>query len=289
MRRSPKDVAESAAMISRRGLLLGSVQVALVGVLALRMRYMQVDQADEFRMLAEENRIKVKLIPPARGLIHDRNGVLIAGNEPNYRIVITREDADDVDLVMARVARLMPMTSQDFDAALADIKARSPVQPVAIAERVSWEDFSRVAVNAPALPGIATEVGLSRSYPLGPDFAHIVGYVGPVSDYDLAKLDKPNPLLGIPRFQLGKVGLEARMEDDLRGSAGTQWVEVNSAGRVMRELDRQEGIAGSNLQLTVDYRLQNYVRARLGDESAAAVVIDVETGDVLANASAPVL
>ncbi len=287
MRRSPKDVAESAAMISRRGLLLGSVQVALVGVLALRMRYMQVDQADEFRMLAEENRIKVKLIPPARGLIHDRNGVLIAGNEPNYRIVITREDAGDVDLVMSRVAQLMPMTAQDFDAALADIKARSPVQPVAIAERVSWEDFSRVAVNAPALPGIATEVGLSRSYPLGPDFAHIVGYVGPVSDYDLAKLDKPNPLLGIPRFQLGKVGLEARMEDDLRGSAGTQWVEVNSAGRVMRELDRQEGIAGSNLQLTVDYRLQNYIRARLGDESAAAVVIDIENGDVLANASAP--
>ena len=122
-----------------------------------------------------------------------------------------------------------------------DIKARSPVQPVTVAERVSWEDFAVSRSMPPPCPASRPRSACRGVYPLGPDFAHIVGYVGPVSDYDLAKLDKPDPLLGIPRFQLGKVGFEARMEDDLRGSAGTQWVEVNSAGRVMRELDRQEG------------------------------------------------
>ncbi|WP_343081672.1 penicillin-binding protein 2 [Ostreiculturibacter nitratireducens] len=287
MRRSPKETAESARRISRRGLLLGSLQGAFVGVLAFRMRYMQVEQSDEFRMLAEENRINIRLLPPARGLIRDRNGALIAGNEQNYRVVITREDAGDVDAVLQRLARVMPLSEEEIAAALEEIAKRSPNLPITVAERVSWEDFSRVAVNAPALPGVTTEVGLSRSYPLGKDFAHVVGYVGPVSDYDLSKLDKPDPLLSIPRFQIGKVGIEAKLEDSLRGTAGTKRIEVNAVGRVMRELDRQEGQPGTDVQLTVDYRLQNYALARLKAESAAAVVIDVESGDLLAIASAP--
>lgn len=287
MRRSPKDTAESARRISRRGMLLGSVQALFVGALAFRMRYMQVDQADEFRMLAEENRINIRLLPPARGLIRDRNGALIAGNEQNYRVVITREDAGDVEAVLQRLARLMPLSDSELKTALDEIARRSPNLPITVAERVSWEDFSRVAVNAPALPGVTTEVGLSRIYPLGQDFAHVVGYVGPVSDYDLSKLDKPDPLLRIPRFQIGKVGVEAKLEDNLRGTAGTKRIEVNAVGRVMRELDRQEGQPGTDVQLTIDYRLQNYARARLRDESAAAVVIDVNTGDLLAITSAP--
>jgi penicillin-binding protein 2 len=158
---------------------------------------------------------------------------------------------------------------------------------VTVADRVSWEDISKVAINAPALPGVTPEVGLSRAYPMGPDFAHVVGYVGPISDYDLERIENPDHLLRIPRFQIGKVGLESRMEDVLRGKAGTKRVEVNAAGRVMRELDRQEGKAGANIQLTVDNALQSYVQARLAGESAAAVVMDCQTGDLLSIASAP--
>jgi len=287
MRRSPRDNEESARTVSRRGLLLGTLQGVFVGVLAFRMRYMQVDQADEFRTLAEENRINIRLVPPVRGLIYDREGRLVAGNEQNYRIVITREDAGDVEMVLRRLATLMPLDEDEIAATVAEAARRSPNLPITVADRVDWDDFARVAVNAPALPGVTTEMGLSRIYPMGPDFAHVVGYVGPVSDYDLSKIEEPDPVLRIPRFQIGKVGIEARMEDLLRGKAGTRRIEVNSSGRIMRELDRQEGDPGATVQLTIDLQLQNYVQARLGTESAAAVVMDVATGDLLAVVSSP--
>jgi penicillin-binding protein 2 len=167
------------------------------------------------------------------------------------------------------------------------MERRSPFVPVTLADRLSWEDFSRVAVNTPALPGITTEVGLSRHYPMGRDFAHVVGYVGPVSDFDLSKLEDPDPLFQIPKFQIGKLGVEARYEDELRGKAGTRRIEINAAGRVMRELGRDEGIPGADFQLTTDYRLTNFIKERLKGESAAVIVMEVDTGDLVAIASSP--
>jgi penicillin-binding protein 2 len=158
---------------------------------------------------------------------------------------------------------------------------------VTIADRISWDALSAVGVNTPALPGVTPEVGLSRIYPLGADVVHVLGYVGPVSDRDLERLEDPDPLLQIPRFQIGKIGVEGRLEELLRGKAGHKRIEVNARGRVIRELDRQEGEAGADIQLTVDHMLQNFALARLGDESAASVVIDVNTGDLLAVTSAP--
>ena len=287
MRRLPKGSLEAARAISRRGMLLGSLQAIFVGTLAFRMRYLQVDQADQFRLLSDENSIKIRLLPPARGLIYDRKGVLIAGNGQNYRVTVTREDAGDVTDVMARLAQLIPLSADEIEKSLQEIEKRSPTLPITVADRLSWEEFSRVAVNAPALPGVITEVGLSRFYPRFADFALALGYVGPVSDHDLSKLKDPDPLLQIPKFQIGKLGVEAKLEDQLRGRAGTRRIEVNSTGRVMREIDRREGDPGSNVRLTLDARLQNYAMARLGVESAAAVVLDLTQGDILAVASAP--
>ncbi len=287
MKRSPADTEKSSRTITRRGLLLGGAQLAFGAVLVGRLRYMQVREADAYRMLSEQNRINIRLLPPARGLIFDRKGVLLAGNEQNYSIVIVREDAGDPEEVLDRLGKLIWLTPEDKARVIADMKRLSPFVPVTVAERVSWEDVSEVAVNAPALPGISPELGLSRHYPLGSDFAHVVGYVGPVSDYDLNRIDDKDPLLQIPRFQIGKTGVEAKLEKTLRGSAGTTHVEVNAVGRVMRELDRQEGEPGGNVQLTVNHALQNFCEARLAGESAAAVVMDSRSGDLLALASAP--
>ncbi|MGP6088192.1 penicillin-binding protein 2 [Antarctobacter jejuensis] len=287
MRRSPRETAESARRISRRGLILGGVQIGFAGLLALRMRHMQVDQADEFRLLAEENRINIRLIPPSRGRIFDREGRIIAENEQTYRVTITREDAGDVGQVIQRLGQLIELDEDDLNRALTEMERTAPFFPVTVADRVSWDEFSRVAVNAPALPGVTTEVGLSRFYPNRELFAHVAGYVGPVSERDLARYEDPPPVLRIPRFQIGKVGVEAKYESVLRGNAGAKRVEVNAVGRVMRELDRREGEAGADLQLTVDTALQEYVQARLGQESASVVVMDVNNGDLLAIASAP--
>ncbi|TQS73420.1 penicillin-binding protein 2 [Rhodobacteraceae bacterium] len=287
MKQTERTIRESQGRISRRALLLGGVQVGIMGLLTARMRKMQLEEADNYRMLAEGNSVKIRLIPPARGLIYDRNGVLLAGNEQNYRITITREDSDDVDGLMGDLRKLVAMSDADAQSMLTELHKRPPTVPVTVADRVSWEEFSRVAVNTPALPGVTPEVGLSRIYPRHEDFSHLLGYVGPASDYDLSKIENPDPLLMIPGFQLGKLGVEAKLEEELRGKAGQRRVEVNSGGREMRELGRREGVPGENLQLTLDYRLQNYCLQRLGQDSAAAVVIDVTNGDVLACSSAP--
>jgi len=286
MRRSARDTEESARKVTRRGLFLGGSMAAVVAVLGARMRHMQVDQADEFRLLAEDNRISIRLIPPARGLIYDRNGKLIAGNEQNYRVVISRDDAGNVEDVLNRLSGILPISTEDFDRALKEARRRSPL-PIIVSDRLNWDDVSKVAINAPALPGVSPEVGLSRIYPRDFDFAHVVGYVGPVSEADLAKLDEPDPLLQTPKFQIGKIGVETWMEDELRGKAGNRRVEVNAVGRVMRELGRQEGIAGGDIRLTIDADVQNYVQARLGDESAAVVIMDVNNGDILSIVSSP--
>ena len=287
MKRKSKDVDDSARIISRRALVVSAVQLSIVGGLGLRMRSLQIEQADQFRLLAEENRINIRLIPPARGLIFDLNGLPIAANEQNYRVVMVREDAGDIGEVLESLTKLVPLTPEDLARAMEEMRRRSPFVPVIIADRLTWDDVARINVNAPALPGITAEVGLSRTYPWGADLGHVVGYVGPVSDYDLSRIDDEDPLLQIPKFQIGKTGAENKMERRLRGTAGTKRIEVNAVGRVMRELDRKEGNSGADIQLTIDARLQSYVQARLDNKSAGAVVLDLENGDLRAVASAP--
>ncbi|MFA3917097.1 penicillin-binding protein 2 [Ruegeria hyattellae] len=287
MKRNLKELEYTHRQVSRRALFVGGLQAAFVGGLAMRMRYMQVDQADEFRLLAEENRINIRLIAPARGELFDRNGKILGQNTPSYRIIIVREDAGDVEKVISDLSKLIYLDPEDLERARAEMRRAPAFLPITLADQVTWEEISKVAVNAPSLPGITPEVGLARHYPQMSDFAHVIGYVGPVSDYDLSQMEDPEPVLRIPRFQIGKVGLEAKREDLLRGRAGAKRVEVNAGGRVMRELSRREGDAGADLQLSVDGDLQQYVQARLEGESASAVVIDCESGDLRAIVSAP--
>lgn len=289
MRRSPADTAESAKKITRRALFLGGTQLAFMGVLGLRMRYMQVDQAEEFRLLADENRLKDRLLPPARGLLYDRNGVTLAENEQTFRVVIRKEDAAELDAVLAKLEELIGLTAEEQARVRKKLKSEEtgPSVPVTIADRLTWEAFSTVAANGPALPGVTPEVGLTRFYPFRDDFAHTVGYVRPVTKDKLNQMDVVDPIYRIPDFQIGLTGVETKLEDLLKGRAGTLRVEQNVHGRTIRELDRKEGIAGSNIQLTFDQELQNFVQARLANESASAVILDVHTGDVLAAGSTP--
>ena len=287
MRRPTRDNGDSMRKIGRRGLIIGGAQLGVAGLLGWRLQSMQVEQADQFRLLAEENRINIRLIPPARGLIFDRSGRPLAENEQNYRVVMVREDAGDVEEVLNRLTQIVSLDDETIADALEEINRRSPFVPVTIADRLRWEDVAEININAPALPGITAEVGLSRIYPFGEPLGHIVGYVGPVSDYDLSRIDDQDPLLQIPKFQIGKTGVENKLERTLRGAAGTKRIEVNALGRVMRELDRQEGTKGADIQLTVDAKLQTYCQARLDGESAGAVVIDLENGDLRAVCSAP--
>lgn len=282
-----RPVDEPPPRITRRGLMLLGIQAGVVGALAWRMRDLQLTQNAHYSLLAEENRINIRLIPPARGVITDRAGEIIAGNRQNYRVVMVREQARDLEAVLDRLGEIIPLPPEVRDRALKEMASRSAFVPVVVAEHLTWDDIVRVSANAPVLPGVIPEVGLSRIYPDGFNTAHVVGYVGPVSESDLAKLEDPDPLLQIPRFQIGKTGVETKLEPTLRGAAGTQRIEVSAAGRVIRELSRVEGTPGKDVELTLDLKLQNYAMQRMAGESAAAAVIDVTNGDIVALASAP--
>ena len=282
-----KTSREKNRRITRRALVLGGMQAAVIGGLSWRMRHLQVSQNSEFRLLAEENRIRDRLIQPERGLIFDRNGQALAQNMPNYRIVMIREQAGNAPEVLAELARLIELPLDRREEIYREMRRRASFVPVSVVEQLSWEDFARVSANAPALPGIITEVGLNRHYPMGEDYSHAIGYVGPVSEADLARFEDPDPVLQIPGYQIGKTGLERQRDNLLRGVAGTKRVEINAVGRVMRELGRNDGLKGADLQLTLDNDLQHYAQHRLKGESAAAVVMDVHSGDIRALASTP--
>lgn len=282
-----KDEDTRGPNVSRRGLVLLGVQTAVVGGLFWRMRELQIDAADKYLTLAEENRINVHLIPPARGEITDRKGRPLAINRQNYRVVMVREQAGDVEAVLDDLGRIIEITPRQRSRALREMRSKSAFVPVTVAEHLDWEAFAQINANAPALPGVTPEVGLTRFYPEDTSLAHIIGYVARVTERDLERQDAQDPLFEIPDFHIGKNGVERAVEPVLRGSAGASRVEVNAVGRVIREVDRTEGGAGADLGLTIDLDLQNFAMERLKGESAAAVLMEIDTGNVAALASTP--
>ena len=290
-RRNGRGASEQRLPITRRGMFLLGCQLAVAGTLAWRMRQLQVVETERYRLLAEENRINFEVIAPARGRLFDRNGEPVALNNTNYRVVMVREQAGDAEEMLNRLSRLIYIPDRDLKRFLKEIYQKDPFVRVAIPDHLTWEDFAKINANAPALPGIKPEVGLSRHYPHGELTAHVVGYVGRVTQRDLDRIrdrgEEPEPVLATPDFQIGKTGIERGIEGELRGVAGSRQIEVNALGRVIRELDRAEGLSGDDLHLTLDLELQKYCHERLGDESAAVVLMDVRNGDVLAAASNP--
>jgi penicillin-binding protein 2 len=268
---------------TRRALLLGGGKLALMSTLVGRMYYLQVVEADQYAMLADENRINIRLLPPPRGRIFDRFGNEVASNRQNYQVVLIPEQTNGVEHTLDKLAQLVPVSETDYARVLRDVKRKRSFVPIPVVEHLTWDEFARVNANIPDLPGVQLEVGETRDYPYGESLAHIVGYVGAVSEKELTD----DPLLELPGFRIGKSGVERIYDLDLRGKAGNSRVEVNAYGRVIRELTRKDGQPGDDIALTIDVGLQEFVTERVKDESAAVTVLDIHTGDVLAMASTP--
>ncbi|MCH8188946.1 MAG: penicillin-binding protein 2 [Proteobacteria bacterium] len=275
--------AKQIKVFTRRAIILGGAKVGLLSVLVGRMYYLQVVESDQYKVLADENRINLRLLPPQRGRILDRFGIELASNQQNYRVVLVAEQADDVEKTLDALGRLVRVPDHVRQRVLKEVNRRRGFVPVTVIENLTWEEFARINVNSPNLPGLQPDIGESRFYPFGRILAHVVGYVGAVSENDL----DGDPVLELPGFKLGKNGVEKVREMDLRGKAGLSRVEVNAFGRVIRELTRDEGQPGQDVRLTIDSRLQEFVLSKLGEESASAAVLDIHTGAVLALGTAP--
>jgi len=276
---------DRAKLFSRRALMLGGGQTVLVGALAARMYYLQVVEAEKFRLQAEGNRVSNTMIVPQRGLILDRNGTAMAVNRHNYRVLIVPERTNSIDYTLDLLSQIIPLSDNDRTRIHKDTKRRRSFVPILVRENLSWEEIAHVEVNARDLPGVEIDVGQMRFYPMEHLGAHLLGYVATPSEADLQ--GEHDPLLEQPGFRIGRAGVERIYDLAMRGKSGNLKTEVNAVGRVIKQLERKEGEPGVDLALTLDLRLQEYAAQRLGDESAAAVVMDIHTGEVLVMASTP--
>ncbi|MBO6784347.1 MAG: penicillin-binding protein 2 [Alphaproteobacteria bacterium] len=268
---------------TRRAALLAGGQFGLLAALVGRMYYLQVVESDRYHTLAEENRINMRLLPPSRGRILDRFGVPIAVNQKNYRVLIKSENTPDVPAVLDRLAMIIDLGPEEKARILKEVRRKKKFVPVTVREFLEWEDVARLEVNAPDLPGVTIDVGERRFYPNSDSAAHILGYVGAPRPEDLTG----DPLLELPGFRIGRSGIERAFDRPLRGAAGARQLEVNAVGRVIRELDRQDGKPGRDVVLTLDMALQRAATERLGEEAGAVVVMDAHTGALIVQASTP--
>lgn len=275
-------------LFTRRAVVFGGLQLLGLSALASRLYYLQFVKNAEYRTLSENNRIKLQLLAPDRGLILDRNGLAMAENEKNYLLFmdagsLARKEAF---ATMDKISKIIPMVDKRAQAAIEELHANPYASPLLVREHLTWEEVSAISLHQLDLPGVYIDVGQLRYYPLVERSAHLLGYVGAVAQEEIDE-EGDEPLLRLPEYKIGKSGCERMLEDRLRGTPGVKELEVNAHGQSVRELSTKASVAGESVKLTVDRRLQDYGAKLLEGESASAAVIDVENGDVLCLLSTP--
>ena len=285
-----EEVNARQGQFHRRVFLMGGLAGA--GVLALTGRLMQLQllESGRYQNLSAANQYNFRITPPPRGRIVDRYGVELAGNRPNFRLLIAKDEVSDPNATLDLISQLVALDDVKRRQVLKDLANSPRFVPVSVADDLTWEDFARVNVRTPELPGVTADMGEARVYPFGGAFAHVIGYVSRVSADDMKKEGpNPEPVLLHPGFRIGKAGVEKALDHELRGKAGGQKVEVDSRGRVVRKDPHGDipPIPGKEVVLSLDADIQNRALEVFGSNSGAAVMMDCRSGDVLCMLSAP--
>jgi len=276
---------EKQRIFTRRALIFGGLQVAAFSTLAARLAYLQFIKAKEYATLSENNRIKLQLISPERGQILDRFGVPMATNEKNYRLFLDYSAMNQQTFrsTVDALHTLIPLSDKKLKT-LKSTRVSTASMPEMLREHLSWEEVSLIELHMLELAGVYIDTGQIRHYPFADKAAHLIGYVGSVSEDEVSD---DEPLLRLPDFKIGKNGVEKMLEDSLRGTAGIRQLEVNVHGVPVREIGKKPSIPGGAARLTIDSRLQEYTANLVKDQSAGVVVMDVDTGNVLTLVSMP--
>ena len=280
-----KDHDSEKRLVNKRLVACAALVLAISCALVGRMYFLQVTEFAYNSTVSENNRVHVLPIPPERGFIYDRNGVLLADNQPSFNMTITRERAGDTTKVLDTVISILHLPEEDRAVfAKAMKQARHPFDPSTLLYELSEEQIALLAVNQYRLPGIDVDAQFVRHYPQGDHFAHSVGYVGRINEKEAKQLD-PTQYRGTQ--SIGKTGIERFYEPQLHGQVGFEEVETNAQGRVMRVLRHTDAVAGKNIVLSLDIKLQEAAEEALGDRRGSIIALDPKTGEVLAMVSKP--
>ncbi|ODR98767.1 hypothetical protein AUC68_06035 [Methyloceanibacter methanicus] len=283
-KKKPDYARRQSYRFSRRALLVGGAQAGLFGLLGWRLHQLQIKDASDYRLLSDENRLMVQLVAPSRGSIRDRTGALLAEDKENLRLLVLPAFCKSLPETLDRLSRIVPISRATRDRVKRAAVRQSGYYPVLVAEGLTWRQFALLNVLAPQIPGLQTDRSAYRKYYHARPMAHLVGYVGMAGKGEV-DLD---PVMRLPGFRAGPVGRERTFDEELRGTPGTQKFEVDSRGRVVRELGATPSTPGKDLVLSIDHHLQTMAQERLKEHRVASVVVlDVETGGILALASTP--
>jgi penicillin-binding protein 2 len=279
-----KDHFHENRLVNARLLFAAFFSLLVFSVLVGRLVYLQVYESEHFQALSDRNRVDIEPLPPQRGLIFDRNGVIIAENVPTFSLELVPEKVPDLEETMARLTTLLSLSEADLEEFEKRFKGHRRFEQVAVRQRLTEEEVAIFSANRHAFPGVDIQGRLIRHYPHGPLFAHAVGYVGRINERDLETIDQQNYK---GTLQIGKTGVEKFYEDLLHGQVGYRQVETNVQGRVVREIHSQLPIAGDNIYLNLDAKLQQIASDALTDYNGAVVAMHPKTGAVLALVSKP--
>lgn len=278
-----KDIQSKRLFIARSLAAMLFVLVAIAAIL-LRLYWLQIQHHDHYKTLATDNRIKLLPLPPARGEIFDRNGVVLAQNMTSVDLFITPDQVEDIPAVIAELQQITPITEDDIHRFEKLRRRLRRFEQVPIRTGLTDEEMARFAVERHRFRGVDLGVNLRRYYPFGELTAHVIGYIGRINERELERIDKA---AYAGTSHIGKTGLERFYEEQLHGDVGVQRVEIDAAGHIIRILETQPPATGEDIRLNFDIELQKVAFEALGEHSGSVVAIDVKTGGVLAMASKP--
>ena len=282
-----RDTLGEAQLFRRRALWGFLIATLLIGSLGLRFAWLQVAQYDVYQTRSESNRIRLRSIAPSRGLVYDRNGRLLADNVPAYRLELVPEQVDDIDATLDALSDVVSLDEEDLRRFRATLKSKRRFQAVPLKLRLNESEMASFAVNRYRFPGVDVVPYLTRRYPYGELFAHVIGYVGRLDEDDLAGMDEQDVVNYDGTTHIGKSGIEKHYEAELHGRVGFERVEINAEGRVLQVIERQPAVPGRDLFLSIDADLQAAAEAAFEGQPGAAVVVDPNNGEVLALISLP--
>ncbi len=277
---------ERMRILNRRMLALIGMFLLVIFILLARIFYLQIIEGDKYLALSDKNRTSIRLTLPTRGYIYDRNGVKLAENRKTFQAILMREQTTDYRKTLENFQKIIPLDEEELIRIEKDIKRRRAYMPIRIKDNLSFKEAALIQLNAPDLMGIQTEEETMRLYPLGIDAAHVVGYVSLLNERDMEK-NPESPLLDLPGYRIGRVGVEYTWEDNLQGKPGMRKTEINAYGRSVRTLEEEKSVKGENITLTVDAELQKFATQAMGEEAGSVIVMDIHSGEILVMVSTP--
>ncbi len=278
------DHSYEASIFKFRAIVAAILCLLMLAGLLFRLAWLQIVDYAHFTDLSEHNRVRLMALPPTRGLIYDRNGVILAENKPTFHLEIIPEQVDDMDATLKGLGEIVTISESDLEQFKEELLARRSFQRISLRSRLNEDEVARLAVNRHRFPGMDINARLSRYYPHGETVAHAVGYVGRINQRELTVIDEGNYR---GTSHIGKTGLEKYYEAELHGQVGRQKVEVNAQGRVLRVLDKTAPVAGNDLVLNLDIELQRIAEEGLGEFAGAVIAIEPHTGGVVVFVSKP--